>query len=334
MGATTTIRRTYRFRLEPTTAQEDGFKRFAGARRFVWNRALQQTQAHHAATGKGLPEKDLSARLTALKSEPATAWLKEVDSQVVQQALADLKKAFGAFFAKRAGFPRFKSRKRDVARFRIPQRVTLTGGSLTVPKIGCVKVRQSQAVEGTTKSATFKRDACGHWFVSLAAETEMPDVPLPAPREERTVGVDLGLKDAVVTSDGERVAAPRYYRAAQRHLRRAQRSFARKAPGSANRAKARQRVARVYQKVANKRNDFCHKLTTALVANHDAVCIEDLHVRGLARNKRLTKSIAAHQEHNGCLHGHDPATVGVQGRMASHAYRGRRSLLPLVKVVP
>jgi len=190
MGATTTIRRTYRFRLEPTTSQEDSFKRFAGARRFVWNWALRQKQAHYAATGKSLPEKDLSARLTALKSEPATAWLKEVDSQLLQQALADLKKAFGAFFAKRARFPRFKSRKRDVARFRIPQRVTLTDGSLTVPKIGRVKVRQSQAIEGTTKSTTFKCDACGHWFVSLVAETEMADVLLPAPREERTVGVD------------------------------------------------------------------------------------------------------------------------------------------------
>ena len=290
MGATTTIRRTYRFRLEPTTSQEDSFKRFAGARRFVWNWALQQTQAHYAATGKGLPAKDLSARLTALKSELATAWLKEVDSQLLQQALADLKKAFGAFFAKRARFPRFKSRKRDVARFRLPQRVTLTDGSLTVPKIGRVKVRQRQEVEGTTKSATFKCDACGHWFVSLVAETEMPDVPLPVPREERTVGVDLGPKDAVVTSDGERVAAPRFYRVAQRHLRREQRSFSRKAPGSANKAKARRTVARVHQKIANKRGDFCHKLTTPLVANHDAVCIEDLNVTGLARTK-LGKSM-------------------------------------------
>jgi len=188
VGATTTIRRTYRFRLELTASQEDGFKRFAGARRWVWNWELQQRQEYYAATGKGLSEKDLSARLTALKSEPATAWFKEVDSQLVQQALTDFKKAFGAFFAKRARFPRFKSRKRDVARFRIPQRVTLTAGSLTVPKIGRVKVRQSRDIEGTTKSATVKRDACGHWFVSLVAETEMADMPLPAPREERTDG--------------------------------------------------------------------------------------------------------------------------------------------------
>jgi len=290
MSATTTIHRTYHFRLELTSAQEDGFKRFAGARRWAWNWALSQQQEHFAATGQGLPEKDLSARLTALKSDLATAWLKEVDSQLLQQALADLKRGFAAFFAKRARYPRFKSRKKDQARFRISQRVSLSNGVLTVPKMGAIKVRQSQEVEGATKSATFKRDACGHWFVSLVSEVEMPDVPLPVPREDRTVGIDLGLKDAVVTSDGKRVPAPRFYRQAQRQLRRAQRSFSRTRKGSRNRQKARLRVARVHQKIANKRNDFCHKLTTTLVQTHDAVCIEDLHVTGLARTK-LAKSM-------------------------------------------
>jgi len=286
----TILRRVYRFRLEPTSHQEEGFRRYAGARRWVWNWALAQKQAHYKATGKGLPEKVLSARLTALKGEPGTAWLREMDSQLLQQVLADLKKAFGAFFERRVRYPRFKSRKRDMARFRIPQRVTLRDGSLTVPKIGRVKVRQSQAIEGVTKSATFKRDACGHWFVSLVSEMEMPAAPLPLPSEERTVGVDLGLKDAVVTSEGTRMAAPRFYRAAQRKLRRTQRGQSRKVKGSNNRQKARMKVARVHQKVANKRNDFCHKLTTTLIKEHDAVCIEDLNVQGLAKTK-LAKSI-------------------------------------------
>jgi len=281
----TTVRRVYRFRLEPSASQEEGFRRYAGARRFIWNWSLHQKREHYAATGKGLSEKELSARLTTLKSEPATAWLREMDSQLLQQVLADLKKAFTNFFEKRARFPTFKSKKRDTARFRIPQRVTLTDGYLTVPKIGRVKARQSRAVEGTTKSATFKRDACGHWFVSLVSEVEIPAVVLRAPASARTVGVDLGLKDAVVTSDGERVAAPRFYRAAQRKLRRAQRAFSRKEKGSNNRQKARMKVARVHQKIANKRNDFCHKLTTNLVKNHDAVCIEDLNVKGLAKTK-------------------------------------------------
>jgi len=307
MESTTTRRRVYRFRLEPTADQEAAFNRFAGARRFVWNWALAQKQAHYAATGKGLARVALSSLFTALKKEPDTAWLAEIDSQLPQQAIIDLYKAFDAFFDKRAHYPRFKSKKRDVARFRIPQRVTLADGWLMVPKIGRVQVRQSRKVEGVTKSATFKRDACGHWFVCLVAETEMPAVALPLPSSDKTVGVDRGLKDVVVTSDGARVAAPRFYRAAQRKLRRAQRSFSRTAKGSNNRAKARQRVARqrvarqrvarqrvarVHQKIANKRNDFCHKLTTDLVREHDVVCIEDLNVTGLARTKRgLSKSV-------------------------------------------
>lgn len=289
----TIARRVYRFRLEPTPSQDEDLRRYAGARRFVWNWALRQKQAHYHATGKGLPEKELSARLTALKGQPETAWLKEIDSQLVQQACADLKRAFTNFFERRARYPRCKSRKKDTARFRIPQRVILSGGSVHIPKIGAVKVRQSQQVEGVTKSATFKRDACGHWFVSLVAETETPDIPLPAPAPERTVGVDLGLKDAVVTSDDERAPAPRFYRAAQRKLRRAQRALSRRQKGSKNRAKARQRVARVHQAIAAKRNDFCHKLTTSLVRDHDAVCIEDLNVRGLARTKLATSILDA-----------------------------------------
>jgi len=286
----TTQRRVYRFRVEPTPEQEEGFRRYAGARRWVWNWALATRQAFYKETGKTLSRVALSALFTALKKEPDTAWLSEVDSQLPQQAIIDLYRAFEAFFEKRAKYPRFKSKHRDAARFRIPQRVTLADGSLSVPKIGHVKVCQSQPVEGVTKSATFKRDACGHWFVSLVAEMEMPAVALPAPSEEKTVGVDLGLKDAVVTSDGERVVAPRFYRAAQRQLRRAQRGQSRKQKGSKNRAKARARVARVHQKVAAKRNDFCHKLTTRLVKEHDAVCIEDLNVKGLVRTK-LAKSM-------------------------------------------
>ncbi len=189
-----------------------------------------------------------------------------------------------------ARFPRFKSRKRDTARFRIPQRVSLTDGYLTVPKIGRVTVRQSRDVEGTTKSATFKRDACGQWFVSLVVETEMPTVALPTPTSDKTVGVDLGLTDVVTTSDGARVAAPRFYRAAERKLRRAQRAFSRKEKGSHNKQKTRVMVTRVHQKIANKRHDFCHKLTTSLVTQHDAVCIEDVSIKGMAKTK-LSKSV-------------------------------------------
>jgi len=160
-------RKVFRFRLKPNAEDQQGLSRMAGARRFVWNWALAQAQAHYRETGKGLPSAELSRRLTALKLEPETAWLQDVDSQAMQQVLADLRRAYTNFFERRAGFPRFKSRKVDQARFRIPQRVKVGDGRVYIPKVGSVGIRQSQKVEGDSKSATFKRDTCGNWDVTL-----------------------------------------------------------------------------------------------------------------------------------------------------------------------
>jgi putative transposase len=150
----------YRFRLEPPRKQEQTLRQFAGARRWVWNWALAQCQAYYRETGKSLPARELSARLTALKDQPDTAWLRDINAQALQQTLADLHRAFANFFERRARYPRFKSKKRDLPRSRIPQRVRLAGASLRVPKIGPVRMRLSRPVEGTTRSATFK-SACG-----------------------------------------------------------------------------------------------------------------------------------------------------------------------------
>src|ERR671937_2832264 len=147
------LRRAYRFHLEPTSYQDERLRQFAGARRFIWNWALEQRREYHRQTGKSLPARDLSARLTALKDQPETAWLREMDSQLLQQVLADLQRAFANFFERRARYPRFKSRKRDQERFRIPQRVRVVGRGVQVPKIGRVRLRLSQPVAGQTKSA-------------------------------------------------------------------------------------------------------------------------------------------------------------------------------------
>jgi putative transposase len=174
------LRKVFRFRLKPSAVQRETLARMAGARRYVWNWALAQRQAYYCETGKSLPAAELSRRLTSLKEQPETAWLHEVDSQAMQQVLADLQRAYANFFAKRARFPRFKSRKRDQARFRIPQRVRVADGRVYVPKVGSVGIRQSQPVDGKTKSATFKRDATGNWDVTLVSEFTMPDTPLSA----------------------------------------------------------------------------------------------------------------------------------------------------------
>jgi putative transposase len=283
-------RKAYRFQLRPTKAQTERLYQMAGAKRFVFNWALARRKDHYAEHGEGLSAKVLGAELTALKKQPDTEWLKEVDSQLLQQALRDVDRAFSNFFEKRSRFPRFKSRKREMPSFRIPQRVKVEDGKVYIPKIGWVKLRQSQPVDCKTKSATFKRDACGKWYVTLTAEFEMPDTPLQKADPQKVIGVDLGLKDFAVLSTGERIAPPKYYRKLQRRLAKAQRRLSRRQKGSRNRDKARLTVAKIHQKIRNQRNDFLHKLTTSLVRNHQGICIEDLSLKGMARTK-LAKSV-------------------------------------------
>ena len=279
--------------MDPNGAQREALSRMVGGRRFVWNWALAQRRAHYLDTGKSLPAAELSARLTALKHQPETTWLREVDSQAMQQVLADLQRAYVNFFEKRARFPRFKSRKRDQARFRIPQRVKAADGWVYVPKVGSVAIRQSQAVDGITKSATFKRDVADNWDVALVTEFTMPDTALPAADPAHVVGVDLGLKDFAVLSDGERTVVPQFFRKAERKLRKAQRVFSRREKASKRRLRAKRDVSLIHRKVANRRKDFVHKFTTALVAKYDGVCIEDLSVKGLAKTKLAKSSLDA-----------------------------------------
>jgi putative transposase len=285
-------RKAYRFRMRPTEAQGHALNRTAGARRFVWNWALRLWKDHYQATGESIGLKRLSAELTLLKHQPGMEWLNEVDSQALQQTLKDLHRAFAGLFAKRARHPRFKSRKRDTARFRIPQRIRLKDGKVYVPKVGWVRIRQSRDIDGTIKGATFKRCGDGHWYVTLTAEFEMPDVPLPAPDPAKVVGIDLGLIDFATPSDGsDPIPAPRFYRKGQREIRRAQRAVSRRRRGSKRRERARQHLARIHRRVAARRDDFLHKLSTDLVHQHEAICIEDLNVKGLARTK-LAKSFS------------------------------------------
>lgn len=262
--------------------------RMAGARRFVYNWALQRRSSYYADHGKGIAAKELSSELTALKDAPDTLWLRAVDSQMLQQALRDVDRAFEAFFEERSRFPRFRSKKAGHFSFRIPQRVRVESGQVYIPKVGWIRIRQSREVDGKTRSATFKRDACGHWYVSLTTEFEMPDVEPPAP--VHPVGVDLGLKDLFVLCDGERVPAPKCVRRADRRLRKAQRALCRKKPGSRRREKAKYRVSRIHRKVSNQRADFLHKLSTDLTRRYDLICVEDLNTKALARTK-LSRSV-------------------------------------------
>ncbi|MBV8266905.1 MAG: transposase [Planctomycetaceae bacterium] len=294
-------RKVYRFRMKPTKEQAHALGRMAGARRWVWNWALRRWKEHYAATGKSIPLKQLSAELTALKQQAETAWLRDANAQALQQAIADLHRAFTNFFETRARYPKFKSRKRDGARFRIPQGVKIKDGKVSIPtisdttigdaKIGDVRIFRSRDVVEQTKSATFKRAADGKWYVSLVVEFEIPDIPIPTPDPVKTTGIDVGLIDFATFSDptAEPIPAPKFFRTGQRRLRKAQRTVSRRKHGSRRRAKAVRKAAAVHRKLADQRRDFQHKLSTKIVGQYAAVCVETLSLKGLARTK-LAKS--------------------------------------------
>jgi putative transposase len=176
-------------------------------------------------------------------------------------------------------------------RFRMPQHVWIEGSSVRVPKIGLIKAIIHRPIEGVTKSATFKQEPDGHWYVCLFTEQI---APAPQPRPIQThVGVDVGLKSFSVLSNGETIANPRFYRTQMRKLARTQRAMSRKQNDSRNRGRARQKVARLHQKIANQRKDFLHKLSADLVRRFDLISIEDLSIRGLARTKLSTSVLDA-----------------------------------------
>jgi len=290
-------RKVYRFRVDPTARQEAALARFAGARRFVFNWALARRKETYEQTGKSISWSALSLELTGLKNKPGFEWLKEIDSQLSQQAIADCKRAFDNFFQKRARFPKFKKKHSAQQSFRIPQRVKLENGRVYIPKIGWVKVRQSQAVNLPLKSARFKREATGKWYVSLVAEFDLPDQPKPVIETETAVGIDVGFDRFATDSDGHVIENPRFFRKAERKIKRASRRLSRSQKGSANRAKARCALAHEYEKVANRRADFGHKFSTSIVTKKNTIACETLNLKGMSKTK-LAKSVqdAAHRE--------------------------------------
>ena len=287
----------YNYRLDPWPRHRVALGKAFGCARVVFNDALHAREAAHQAGGPYVTDSELSARLTAIKTTPGRAWLNEVSSVVLQQALADLNASYRNFFAslngKRKGpkvaKPRFRSRKdhRQAIRFTANARFrVLPNGKLRLPKIGDVPVRWSRPLPSEPSSVTVVRDSAGRYFASFVIETQ----PTPLAQTEHTVGIDLGLAHFAVLSDGRKIASPQFLRRAEKKLSRAQRNLSRKQKGSSNRAKARVKVARAHARVADARRDFHHQLSTALIRDNQAVAVEDLAVKALGRT-RLAKSV-------------------------------------------
>jgi putative transposase len=258
----------------------------------VWNRTLDERHRAYATEGKTVGYAETDSALTAMKRLPEFEWLSEVSSVPLQQTLRHQHKAFVAFFAKRAKYPRFKSRNGRQSATYTRSAFSYRDGALKLAKMtGPLDIVWSRPLpEGTVPTTvTVSRDPVGRWHVSMLVDD--PTV-LPIPETGRTVGVDLGLKDLAVLSTGEHIPHPRHYQHKEQRLARYQRQMARKKKGSANRAKAKTKVARAHAKVTDARRDFLHKTSTDLIRRFDVIAIEDLNVAGMVRNRSLAKSIA------------------------------------------
>jgi putative transposase len=286
------VKRAYRYRFYPTSAQEVELWRTFGCVRVVYNRALEARTAAWFGEQRRVNYVQTSALLTEWKKTDGLGFLNEVSSVPLQQSLRHLQSAFAAFWEKRARYPRFKSRKRGRASAEYTRSAfRWRDGRLTLAKMAePLDVVWSRPLpEGAEPSTvTVSRDPAGRWHVSILVETTVDH----APPTDRVVGVDAGITSLVTLSTGEKITNPRHERRDRERLARAQRTLARKQKGSANRAKARLRVARVHARIADRRRDLLHKLTTRLVRENQLVVIEDLAVRTMVKNRSLARAIS------------------------------------------
>jgi putative transposase len=295
------IQQAFRFELDPNRAQRVLLAKSVGASRYVYNWGLAESKRQYELTGKRPRFGDLKKQLVELKQTEAP-WLYEVSAHIGQSALKDLNVAFERFFKSvkgegpKAGYPRFKKKgERDSARI---YEVTLEERHLRIPNVGRVRLKETcgeRGFDGRVLAATIARRA-DRWFVSLTVEREREIVLPRAPRKSsEIVGVDLGLSNAAVTHDGRETRVIEPQQALRKNLtklRRLDRELARKQRGSANRGKAELRRARLYYRIHCQRQEMLHQLSSELARTKRVIVLEDLHVRGMQRNKHLALSIS------------------------------------------
>lgn len=271
----------YKFQLRPKAEQENLMRRFAGCCRFVWNKALALEKETFENEGRRLGFSLLCNILRDWKKEDGTTFLSEAHSQILQQTLKDLDRAYKNFFAKRADFPRFKKKGVHDA-FRYPQGFRLDEGNsrIFLPKIGWMRYRKSRATEGVPKQVTVSLSA-GKWYVSIQTEREVPEPVHPL---QTAVGIDMGIARFATLSDGSSLRPLHSFRKHEKKLAALQRKAAKRVKFSANWRKLKARIQRLHRKIANVRNDFLHKATTSISKNHALVVIEDLKVRNMSRS--------------------------------------------------
>lgn len=289
-----TIHKAFSFRLYPTFEQEKVLASQFGQARFVYNFFLRKRIDYYTAN-KGKEKQSLNYHntakmLTELKQQPDTIWLKESNAQSLQQSLRHLDNAYNNFFNNGFKFPNFKKKNRKQS-FSVPQHfeIDIKAKRLNIPKLTPLKIVLHREMEGVVKSVTISKTPSGKYFASILCEIEKNIKPKNKGGE---IGIDLGIKSFLVTSNNERADSPKYLRKSEEKLKWLQQLLSRKIKGSNRRNKARIKVARIHEKITNKRTDFLHKLSHRLVSENQAIFAEDLHVKGIMANHCFAKSVA------------------------------------------
>ena len=275
--------KAYKFRLYPNKEQQELINKTFGCTRFTFNHILGDAIKYYEENKKSKINTPAS-----YKSE--FTFLKEVDSLALANAQLQVKVAYKNFF-KGSGFPKFRSKKDNYKSYTTNNQkgsVRIEDNKIKLPKIGFVKVKLHRELLGIIKSVTVSKNPSGKYYISILTEQEIDQLPIL----DKKIGIDLGLKDFAITSDGEVFSNPKFLRRTEKQLVKAQRELSKKKKGSNNRNKARIKVAKIHEKIVNQRNDFLHKLSTKLIRENQTIVMEDLSVKNMMKNHKLAKSIS------------------------------------------
>ena len=293
--------RAYKFRLYPNKEQEVLINKTIGSSRFVFNYFLNLWNEAYKKTGKGLTYNKCATMIPTLKKSNEYSWLKEVDSIALQSSVKNLEDSFNRFFKKQNKAPKFKSKNNPNQSYttkNVSNSIQIQGNRIKLPKLKMVKFANSRDINGSILKSTISRKASGKYFISLLVEENIQGLD----KSNRSVGIDLGIKDFAILDDGTVYNNNRYTTKMAKQLAREQRKLSRryeqakkdgkKLEDAKNYQKQKIKVARLHEKVANQREDFLNKVSTIIVKNHDVICIEDLNTKGMLRNHKLAKSIS------------------------------------------
>lgn len=290
------ILRAYKYRIYPTKEQEVLLTKTFGCVRYVFNKALKIKTSIYETEKKGISVFDITNQMVEWKGQEETKWLKEVNSQALQMSLRNLDMAFTKFFREKKGYPKFKN-KYDKQSFTNPQstKLDLEKSLVFIPKFKKgIKIVCHRKFDGKIKSSTISKTPTGKYFISILVEEDINLPQLPVKDENKCIGIDLGIKDFAILSDGTKIENPKFLKKNLKKLARAQRKLNKKKKGSKNREKQKKKVARIHEKVANCRKDFLHKTTSSLTKNqsYTSIAIEDLDIKEMVKNKKLSRSIS------------------------------------------